>query len=331
MKQATALRRTSVCLLAALLLIPALALAKGALIGIYPKDLSDAMRTALDYEEPGILIVELVEDGGAMAAGVEVGDILQKVDDTPIHSVERLTTLMKRQQPGTEVDLLVVRKGKEKHIKVTLTERKTKSSSWTLPEGMSFTQENRPYIGIYLEEVTDELAKFFGHKDGYGILISGIAENSPAESAKLEVGDLLVGIDEEDVHSVKDLHKYLGKKEVGDEVTLHVIREKKERTIKLTLGERNKGEDHGAMIIRIEDEDGIHTINTETNFDFEEAGWNFFDNGWQVFDRLEGLEGLECLEELEDLNIETDGDSRIIIRDDEDTIEILRGSSNDIY
>lgn len=103
------------------------------------------MRAALDYEEPGVLLGQVVPDSPAEKAGLVVGDILVKLGGVPIHDPERLTSVMREHKPGDAVDLLLSHKGKSRTVKATLVARPA-------PRAMRFDQEH----GL-LEGLDDEL------------------------------------------------------------------------------------------------------------------------------------------------------------------------------
>ncbi len=100
---------------------------------------------------------------------------------------------------------------------------------------------NRPYLGISMIDVTNA----YMSREYYdiirkanvtsGVIVAGFTENSPALQAGLEVGDIIIKVDGNDVPSNAYLRYYLYKHTVGDEMTLTIIRDGKERDIKVML------------------------------------------------------------------------------------------------
>jgi serine protease Do len=80
------------------------------------------------------------------------------------------------------------------------------------------------YLGVQLEEGDDACT------------IVEVREDSPAEKAGLKVGDVLVSLDGKKITQLDEVSGMLGKKKVGDEVTVIVLRDKKETTLKVKLG-----------------------------------------------------------------------------------------------
>jgi C-terminal processing protease CtpA/Prc len=92
-------------------------------------------------------------------------------------------------------------------------------------------------LGIGVESLTDQLATFFGVKEGKGVLVTHVNEDSAAGKAGIKAGDVITGIDNEPVESVNGLIKALRKKDDGQTV-LRVVRNKSEQTFTVTLEKR---------------------------------------------------------------------------------------------
>ena len=94
----------------------------------------------------------------------------------------------------------------------------------------------RSRLGIQLEELTPQLAEYFGAKTG-GVLVSSINSGSPAEKAGLKAGDVITSINGDAVRDSDDLIDELRALE-GQDVTIGILRDKKESTVKATLEAR---------------------------------------------------------------------------------------------
>ena len=112
-----------------------------AFLGIVPRHLDHVMRSALDYEEPGVLLGQVIPDSPAEKAGLVVGDILVRLGGVPIHDPERLTSVMREHKPGDAVDLLLLHKGKSRTVKATLVARPA-------PRMMMFDKEHGLLEGL---------------------------------------------------------------------------------------------------------------------------------------------------------------------------------------
>ena len=87
----------------------------------------------------------------------------------------------------------------------------------------------RGYVGVYIQELSQELAETFGLKTPEGALVTKIEKDSPAEKAGLREGDVITALDGKKVTSSVSLPMLVSAMKPGDEATLTVIRDKKER------------------------------------------------------------------------------------------------------
>ncbi|HEY0099102.1 MAG TPA: PDZ domain-containing protein [Pyrinomonadaceae bacterium] len=88
-------------------------------------------------------------------------------------------------------------------------------------------------IGITTQELTGQLANYFGVSERGGLLITSVAENSPAAKAGLRAGDVVNEVDGTRLRNAGELSRALSRRDEGD-VTLTITRDRKTRTIKVT-------------------------------------------------------------------------------------------------
>ncbi|MFT5232529.1 MAG: serine protease Do [Candidatus Krumholzibacteriia bacterium] len=96
---------------------------------------------------------------------------------------------------------------------------------------------DRGFMGVELEDLSEQLGEFFGATDGDGALVSKVVEDSPAEKSGLKAGDVIVGLGDDSVTSASDVHNLMSGTEADDEVTVEVLRDGKKRSITMTLAE----------------------------------------------------------------------------------------------
>ena len=102
----------------------------------------------------------------------------------------------------------------------------------------------RPYLGIYMLNVTDAFMNY-QYREFYeiiseanvtsGVIVTDFESNSPAAQAGLEVGDIITKVDGNDTPSVAYVRYYLYRHDVGDKMTLTVLRDGREIEINVTL------------------------------------------------------------------------------------------------
>lgn len=100
----------------------------------------------------------------------------------------------------------------------------------------------RGYIGVYIQELNQELADNFGLKTPEGALVTKVEKESPAEKAGLREGDVITAIDGRKVTSSVSLPMLVSAIPPGGKAELTVIRDKKEQKISVTVGTNKQAE-----------------------------------------------------------------------------------------
>ena len=101
------------------------------------------------------------------------------------------------------------------------------------PENFTFVMGASRRIGVTTTALTDQLADYFGVSREGGVLITSVAEKSPAAKAGLKAGDVVTEVDGAKIENAAGLSRAISRKEEGD-VTLTVVRERNRRTINVT-------------------------------------------------------------------------------------------------
>ncbi len=98
-----------------------------------------------------------------------------------------------------------------------------------------FKEVRRGWLGVRIQQVTDEIAESLSIKPARGALIAGIDDKGPAKPAGIEPGDVVVKFDGKDVKEMRDLPKIVAETPVGKDVEVVIIRKGKEekKTVKL--------------------------------------------------------------------------------------------------
>jgi Do/DeqQ family serine protease len=92
----------------------------------------------------------------------------------------------------------------------------------------------RPWVGIGLQDVTEDLTKLFDLKGKEGALINRVFEGSPAEKAGLQSGDVVIQIDGTKIKNSQEVVQEVLKKKVGQTIRILVLRDGKEQEIAVT-------------------------------------------------------------------------------------------------
>jgi serine protease Do len=102
---------------------------------------------------------------------------------------------------------------------------------------------NHGYIGISIEDVTPETAKFFDVKKAVGAVVSDVAPDSPGSKAGLKTGDVITTFDGKPVSDAGELQMETSQKQPGDTIHLTVNRDGETQQIAVTLGSMNGGKE----------------------------------------------------------------------------------------
>jgi serine protease Do len=98
-----------------------------------------------------------------------------------------------------------------------------------------FGEIRRGWLGVRIQQVTDEIAESLGLKPARGALVAGVDDKGPAKPAGIEPGDVIVKFDGKDIKEMRDLPKIVAETPVGKDVPVTIIRKGKEeqKTVKL--------------------------------------------------------------------------------------------------
>jgi serine protease Do len=99
-----------------------------------------------------------------------------------------------------------------------------------------FKEVRRGWLGVRIQQVTDEIADSLNVKPARGALVAGIDDKGPAKPAGIEPGDVIVKFDGKDVKEMRDLPRIVADTTVGKDVAVTVIRKGKELTKHVKLG-----------------------------------------------------------------------------------------------
>ena len=99
-----------------------------------------------------------------------------------------------------------------------------------------FKEVRRGWLGVRIQQVTDDIAESLGIKPVRGALVAGVDDKGPAKPAGIEPGDVIVKFDGKDIKEMRDLPKIVGDTPIGKDVPVVVIRKGKEETKTVRLG-----------------------------------------------------------------------------------------------
>ena len=99
---------------------------------------------------------------------------------------------------------------------------------------MTNSEVIRPYIGITGSSVDSQVSEKYNIPKG--VYVESVQEGYTNEKAGIQKGDIVTQIEGKDVASISELNRYKYNYEIGDKVTLTVIRNQEEMKVEVTLG-----------------------------------------------------------------------------------------------
>jgi S1-C subfamily serine protease len=237
---------------------------RGSQLGVVVEDLDSAeLKDVAGGVTGGVRIQDVERESPAEKAGLREGDVVVEYDGEGVRSARQFTRLVQETPDGRTIAMAVVRGGQRQTISIVPEGR---SAAWRfdidgrrlgrdierslrdLPRFHEFRFDGpafdfdmvvprsfspRGRLGVQLDELTPQLADYFGAKDG-GVLVTSVTEGSAAEKAGLKAGDVITSVNGDRVRDYEALAAELRRIESG-EVTIGILRDRKESTVKATL------------------------------------------------------------------------------------------------
>lgn len=192
------------------------------LLGVRIDNLDPLLAEAMGLDNTqGVLIRNVVSGRAADKAGVKRDDIVLEVDGQPVHNAVDLRSQIGRTAPGVEVELLVLREGEKKRVKVEL-ESLTEEALASAAEPRDSNEARGP-LGIRVENLKDEWAERLGYQDESGVVIVQVARGSEAAKRGLRRWMLIQQINGEWVETVAEYEDVLEAIEPGDAFMVRVL------------------------------------------------------------------------------------------------------------
>ncbi len=95
----------------------------------------------------------------------------------------------------------------------------------------------RPWLGVIGLSINPQIARYYGLPVDYGVLVTKVAEGSPAYEAQMAEGDIIVEIDNVETRRIEDLVEEIHKRKVGDTVRILAIRDRRQHFFVTRLSE----------------------------------------------------------------------------------------------
>jgi serine protease Do len=180
-------------------------------LGVKIQQVTDEIAESLNIKPArGALIAGIDDKGPAKPAGIEAGDVIIKFDGKDIKEMRDLPRIVADTPVGRDVEVVIVRKGKEEKKTVKLgrldDEKPVKASATPAPaDDKSVVQKS---LGLQLSNMSDELRKKYKIKDAVkGVVITGVDAASVASDKRLTPGSTIVAIEQEQMTGAAEVQK----------------------------------------------------------------------------------------------------------------------------
>ncbi len=100
----------------------------------------------------------------------------------------------------------------------------------------------RGWLGVMIQNLDEDMAKSFGHKDTNGALVGDVTRGGPADRGGLQQGDIIIGYNGTDVENVTQLRKLVAETKPGETATLKVFRNKNIDVVKIKIVEQESND-----------------------------------------------------------------------------------------
>ncbi len=219
-----------------------------------PNPQTPVLGVTLQDSANGPAIGQVLPGSAADKAGLKAGDVITKINDTDVKTVQDAATAIHALKVGDTVTITITRDGSSQTVTATLeaapTAQPGTGTQPTMPNTQPATPNAQtPVLGVTLTDGTN------------GALIGEVAPNSAADKAGLKAGDLITKINDTTVTNAGDAADAIHALKVGDTATITITRDGSSQTVTATLeaagasapalpstgGQAQPGNDNGAI------------------------------------------------------------------------------------
>ena len=120
-------------------------------------------------------------------------------------------------------------------------------ASQVIDQLVEYGRTRRGWLGVYIQEVTEDIAESLGLDEAAGALVSNVNPNGPADEATLEAGDVIITFDGQKIERMRDLPRIVAETDVDKVVDVEIVRNSKTITLQVKLGELEQAENGGLL------------------------------------------------------------------------------------
>lgn len=173
-------------------------------LGVMIQDVDKDLASSLGMDKPvGALINEVDGEGPAAKSGLESGDLIIKFNNTDVHTSSDLPYLVGRTTPKSTVPVVIMRKGKQQTLSVTVGILPVSPAEAASRPASAPVEGKVDVLGLVVSPLEH-------HQSGgaeTGVVVQEVKSGSPAAEAGLKPGDVVTQLAFSDIESPEDYHK----------------------------------------------------------------------------------------------------------------------------
>ncbi|HIF83121.1 MAG TPA: Do family serine endopeptidase, partial [Candidatus Marinimicrobia bacterium] len=202
-------------------------------IGVQIQPLNDSSARAMGLKSPdGALVSDVVKDGPAKKAGLKTGDVIIEFNHVQVKNVDHLRNTVSASKPNKRYDLIVIRDGRKKTLKVTLEEMPGDDALATVSRPPAQTNE----LGIQVSSLSQSVIREYDISKGEeGVIVIAVVEGSIAAEAGIRIGDLITRVGTKKCNSPRGFAALIKETQKKNMVMLHMKRDGVARYMTLEL------------------------------------------------------------------------------------------------
>jgi serine protease Do len=185
-------------------------------LGVTVQEITPSLARYFSIPEKGVLVTDVNKNSAAEKAGISPGDVILEIKGKKIETLKDFQDSIIEQRVGESAEIKIFRKGKEGISKVIFKENPA---------------EKNP-LGLMVKRVTNAIAKEYRLYVNSGVVITSVAQGTPAYKAGLQPGDVIQAINRKKIYSEKDFLRETEQLKSGSKAILQVVRG---RTVNLLL------------------------------------------------------------------------------------------------
>jgi serine protease Do len=178
-----------------------------AYLGIMPQEISEDLKINFDLDElSGVLVTNVEKDTPASKAGLKKGDIIKALNGTKIHNIHKFRTEIAHSPIDSPIEISIIRNKKNKVVTAVLSEHPEFSKNQN-----KIAKQNKENVGITVVDKDSEFAQKFNNTIDKGVIIQAISPASQASSTSLQMGDVILEVNNVEVNSVEEFEAEIEK------------------------------------------------------------------------------------------------------------------------